>query len=165
MSRLKVTLDISGKVLAAMKNLSRDQVLVGIPSTAAEREPDPDDPEPINNAAIGFLMENGSPAQNLPARPHVKPGIMDAKDEIIRRYETGGRAILEGRITDPDVIHEAVGIVAENAIKAKIADGQFVPLSPRTLAARRRKGRTSEKPLQDTGQYRNAITHVIRPKA
>lgn len=164
-AKVTVTKDLTKKLAAQLKALVRDQVLVGIPSSTAGREPDPENPEPINNATIGWLMENGSPAANIPSRPHLKAGIIKAKDEIVSRYRSGAKALLDGRIDDPEVIHTAVGLIAENSIKGLIEDGtELAPLSERTLAARRARGRTGTKPLLDTGAYRNAITHVVRPK-
>jgi hypothetical protein len=160
---IKVTKDRTAAVLKAMRGLERKQALVGIPDSTAERRLE-DDEGPINNAMIGRLMEDGSPAQNLPARPHLKPAVREVKPELIRRYRTGTKAVLDGALKDPDKIHHAVGLIAENAVKAKITEGNFAPLSPRTIQARKRRGRKSEKPLVDTGQYRNSITHVVRPK-
>ena len=37
-------------------------------------------------------------------------------------------------------------------------------LAPVTLAQRRRRGRTGEKPLIDTAQMQRSVTHVVRPK-
>jgi hypothetical protein len=161
---LKVTKDSVAQVLKSIRELTKHEVLVGIPADHSERKPDPDETEAANNALIGYVMENGSPARNIPARPHMKAGVESARDEIVRRYEDGGKAILDGRIKDADKVHNAVGLIAENSIKRKITDGPFAPLAPRTLAARKRRGRTGDKPLIDTGQYRRAITHVIRPK-
>lgn len=162
---LKVTRDIVGDVLKGIHGLEKDQVLVGIPAANADRLVDPDPGKgPINNAAIGYIMENGSPAANIPERPHLVPGVSDARDEIVDRYKAGGKAILDRRVKDPKKVHHAVGLVAENSVKAKINEGDFTPLAPATIAARKRRGRKSEKPLVDTAQYRNAITHVVRPK-
>lgn len=161
---VKVTVDRVAAVLKSINGLTKNQVLVGIPAEHADRQPDPEQPEPANNAMIGYLMENGSPAQNIPARPHMRPGIESVKDEISKRYKDGAAAVMDGRVSDPDKVHTAVGLIAEKGIKAKITDGPFVPLSPRTIAARKARGRTGEKPLLDTGQYRRAITHVIRSK-
>jgi hypothetical protein len=37
-------------------------------------------------------------------------------------------------------------------------------LAERTLAARKARGRTGEKPLIDTGQLRNAVTFVVQAR-
>lgn len=159
-----VTKDRMAVVLASLKKLERNQVLVGIPAAQAPRQIEPGDRGPINNAAIGYIMENGSPAANIPARPHLKAGITDVKDEIAARYKAGAKALLDNKLQDPDKVHTAVGLIAEKSVKAKINAGEFAPLAAATIAARKRRGRKSEKPLVDTGQYRNAITHVVRPK-
>lgn len=164
MNRVKVTKDNVAKVVKSIKGLTLNQVLVGIPSQTAERTPDADDPSPLNNAEIGYLMENGSPVNNLPERPFLKPGVGSVTDKVADRYRKGAVAVMDGKISSIDQVHDAVGFIAESAVKAKITDGPFAPLSERTLAARRARGRTSEKPLLDTGQLRRSITHVIRPK-
>lgn len=164
MDRFKVRIDLTAKLLRDIKGLTRNQVLVGIPDTAADREPEPGETKPVSNAVIGYVMETGDPALNIPARPSLVPGVESAREEIARRYRTGAAAVMEGKIPDIDVVHTAVGLIAENAVKAKISNGPFVPLSEVTLARRRARGRTSEKPLIDTAQYQRAITHVIRPK-
>jgi hypothetical protein len=163
---LKVTKDGLGELRKRLAKLVEHQVLVGIPADNADRliDPDEQDKGPINNAALGYIHENGSPAANIPARPWLKPGVADAKEEIVKRYRTGAKAILNGQIQDPEKVHRAVGLVAEAAVKRKITGGDFTPLAPSTIAKRRAKGRKSEKPLTDTGQLRNAVTSVVRER-
>jgi len=163
-AKVTVGKDRTKELAAALKALVRDQVLVGIPSSTAGREPDPEDPEPINNATLGYILEMGSPAANIPERPHLKPGVAAACDPIVDRYNKGAKALLDGRIDNVEAVHTAVGIIAENSVKNLIDAGNFAPLAERTLAARWARGRASTKPLVDTGAYRNAITHVVRPK-
>lgn len=163
--RLKVTRDNVDAVLRSIREMSQRQVLVGIPATADARKPDPDEPNhEINNATIGYLMENGSPAANIPARPHMKSGVASVQAKIAQVYRTGGKLVLEGKPKALDEAHTKVGLIAQAAVKTKITTGTFVPLAPATIAARRRRGRTSIKPLIDSGQYRNAITFVIRQR-
>lgn len=156
---VKITKDRVPDILRAIKDLTSKEVLVGIPDTDAGR-----DEGAISNAEIGYLMETGSPAQNIPERPHLVPGVESAREKIEKRLKAGAQAALSGKASDVDATLTAVGITAENAVKAKITDGPFTPLSPKTLAKRRARGRTGEKPLIDTGQYRRAITHVVRKK-
>lgn len=156
---VKVTKDRVPDLMKAIRDLTSKEVLVGIPDTAAGR----DDEDPISNAEIGYLMETGSPTQNIPARPHLIPGIEAARGKIEQRMKAGAVAALSGR-KDVDATLTAVGIVAENAVKTKITEGPFAPLSDVTIDRRRAAGRTGTKPLIDTGQYRRAITHVVRKK-
>lgn len=157
---VKVTKDGVPAMLKAIRDLTSKEVLVGIPDVAAGR----DDADAISNAEIGYLMETGSPTQNIPPRPHLVPGVEAARDKIARRMENGAKAALSGKATDADATLTAVGIVAENAVETQITDGPFTPLSPKTIAKRKAKGRTGTKPLIDTGQYRRAITHVVRKR-
>lgn len=157
---VKVTKHGVPALLQAIKDLTSKEVLVGIPDTAAGR----DDEDPISNAEIGYLMETGSPTQNIPPRPHLVPGVEAARERIAKRMQSGATNVLSGKKSDADATLTAVGIIAEIAVKTKISDGPFTPLAPRTLAARKARGRTGDKPLIDTGAYRRAITHVVRTK-
>lgn len=156
---VKITKDGVPDLLKAIKALTSKEVLVGIPDTGAGRDDDA-----ISNAEIGYLMETGSPAQNIPERPHLVPGVEDARDKIERRLKAGAQVALSGKVAEVDATLTAIGITAENAVKSKITAGPFAPLSPKTIAKRKAKGRTGTKPLIDTGQYRRAITHVVRKK-
>lgn len=157
---VKITKDRVPELVKEIRDLTSKEVLVGIPDTTAGR----DDGDAISNAEIGYLMETGSPTQNIPPRPHLVPGVESVSDKIAKRMRSGAEAALSGKKADVDATLTAVGIVAENAVKAKITDGPFAPLSPKTIAKRKAKGRTGTKPLIDTGQYRRAVTHVVRKK-
>lgn len=161
---VKVTKDNTKAFFKSLKALTDKQVLVGIPSNTAGRQPEPGEPADINNATIGYLMENGSPAANIPERPHLKEGVASVTDQIVARYKAGAKAVLDGRSGSLDPTHVAVGLIAQNAVRAKITTGPFAPLAQSTLAKRRSRGRTGTKPLIDTGQYRAATTFVVRPK-
>lgn len=152
------------KLNAALRALTANRVLVGIPAEDALRRPDPDEGgPPINNAALLYIHEHGAPEANIPARPSLFPGIATVQGEINKRFETCARDALAGKTVNVTRTLTIVGLIAQNAVKAKITEGPFIPLAPATLAARRRKGRTGERPLIDTGQMRNAVTFVIRP--
>jgi hypothetical protein len=157
-----MTMDRVGRTTALIRSLGKDRVLVGIPAENALRKPEPGEDPGVNNAMLGFVHENGSPAKNIPARPFLIPGVQDAREEIGKRLESSARATLSGKTTDADRTLNAVGLIAVNAVRKRIVDGPFTPLKPKTLAARRRKGRTGTKPLIDTGQLKGAITYVVR---
>lgn len=163
MKTVKMTIDRVGPVLKSIQLLPNTRVMVGIPSTEAERSPDPADGEvsPLNNAQIGYIMENGSPSANIPARPHLVPGVKESAPKWSTYLGAAAKAALDGNDTTAGKNFHAAGLTAQNAVRAKITEGVPPELSPRTLAKRRAKGRTGEKPLVDTGEYRRAQSYVI----
>lgn len=188
------TKDATKVVLERIKALTKSEVLVGIPDANAART-DAEDAEkkgePINNAVIGYVHEFGLPEKNIPARPHLFPGISDAKDRIAKVLGNGARKVLSGDAGAGESALTRAGTIAETAVKERIKDGLSPPLAAATVRNRFRgrqtkkmrkgeveylrlvaEGKTLEaaasatgiKPLDDTGQYLKAITHVVRPK-
>lgn len=157
---LVTVIDKTAQLSRAIDVLTGTRVMVGVPAEHDDREDE--NKSGLNNAEIGYLMENGIPERNVPARPHMKPGVKRAQSKINDYLKQAGRLALEGK---PDAVmraFHAVGLTAQNSIKGVIREGVPPPLAPSTLAARRRRGRTGEKPLIDTGQYLASITYVIR---
>ena len=148
---------------ASLRLLTKRQVLVGVPADKDYRSPTSDD-QPINNAELAFIHDKGSPAQNIPARPFMEPGIEEGMVPIKDAMKKTANAALEGRPEDVDKGFIAVGLVAQAAIRNKLVEGPFQALAPSTLAARRRRGFVGTSPLNVTGQLRNAISAVIRNK-
>lgn len=163
-------------VAAAFSRLRSKQVLVGVPATDADRESG----DPMNNAQLAYLHDKGSPANNIPARPFMQPGMQSGKQAIVSQLEGAAQAAIRG---DPDGVDRrlnAAGTAAQSAIRRYINTGIAPVLSEWTLMQRARRGRkgaaqelknrregkpaslTLAKPLIDTGQLRNSITYVIR---
>lgn len=173
-----VKTDRVNEVIKAIGALTKMDVLVGVPESETERESQ-DEP---NNATLAYIHEHGSPARNIPARPFLVPGVADAKGKYRPRLIKAAQLALDGKTKDALKQLDAAGIEAEQGAKSKINSGDFVPLSDATLrarAARGRKGAKAElarresglpagtdlaKPLIDTGQLRNSITHIVREK-
>lgn len=162
-SNVAIKIDRVAQVLKGLKELSETKVLVGIPSTKAMRQD-----EPITNAAIGYINEHGSPEANIPARPHMVPGIRSVKDQIVGMMLKAGRFALDGQASKVRATLNAVGSVASNAVKAKLTAGLTPPLAQSTIAGRMRRHKnrkdTNPKPLIDTGKYLRAITWVLRKR-
>lgn len=174
----KMTVDKLAQVLKTISDLATKEVLVGVPEANDERQ----DEQPINNAAIGYIMETGSPVNNIPARPHLVPGIQDVQEEIATKLQQGAVAALSGQQSGVLRALNAAGMIGQRGVRAKITEGMFVPLAESTLRARANRGRkgaarelasraagnapdnTNAKPLIDTGQYRQSITYVVRDK-
>jgi hypothetical protein len=183
---LIVTQDKVKDFLRGIKSLTDERVLVGIPANKAFREPSEDDPHPhINNAEIGFINEFGDPDANIPARPHMVPGVKKALPDIEKVYKKAAQAALAGDTARVKQAHDVVGMKAVSSIQNLITSGIGPPLSDMTLRNRLsrqepgvgiKKGAGKElkrraeglapstefaKPLIDTGQYYRNITYVV----
>jgi hypothetical protein len=155
----------------AIRRLASRQLLIGIP---ADHDARPGDP--IGNASLGYIHETGSPARNIPARPHLVPGVEQALPAITKRLEEAARAALEGNIAGVDQGFGRAGVEAVNSVRAVIQAGIPPPLAPATVAARRRRTPGSSyrrqattaadvTPLIDSGDYIKNLTYVVRDRS
>lgn len=158
-SGLTIRADSAQSILDALKTLANKDVLVGIPESKDER-----DDGDIGNAAIGYINENGSPAQNIPPRPHLKPGVKSVEQDFMPHLTAAAQKALEGNEEEAVTSLDRAGTVAANGVKRYITITGFTPLADATIANRLRRGRTGNKPLIDTGEYRRSVTHVVRDK-
>lgn len=142
-------------LLRRMAAVAQRDVLVGIPA-GEQRDDGP------TNAEIGYQNEFGSPANNIPARPHLIPGVAAVQDKAVARLTQAASAAATGRMSDAERHLHAAGLIAQSSVRRTLTSAAYRPLSERTLAERRARGRTGTKPLIDTGQYRNSITYVVR---
>jgi hypothetical protein len=109
------------------------------------------------------------------------PGIKDAQSQISDGLGEAAKLALDGKAAAVERQLHRVGLAAEKGIKTKINDGVPPPLAMSTIRGRARRGRKGAKkalaafasgkasvplewvkPLVDTGQMRNAITHVLK---
>lgn len=159
--------DNAANLRATIAALAKRQVLVGVPASTAGRSDGP-----IDNATLGYIHEFGSPAANIPARPFLHPGVASVGAKIAARLRVAAKLALDGKKSNLDRALTAVGLLAQNAVRAKITAGPFEPLSPRTRRKRERKLKgekltaslADRRPLIDTGALRRAITYVIRDR-
>lgn len=182
-----VTHDDMGAFLHALESMQAKDVLAGFP---AEEEPrkveDGEEKEPITNAALGYIHNTGMPEQNIPARPFMVEGIETIKDKVISGMETVGVVALDGNTQAVEQGLHAVGMTAKLGIQNKILDGPFQPLAESTLKGRVRNAGSEvaraaqeeldsraagnapnvdiSRPLNVTGQMRNAVNYVLRDK-
>lgn len=168
---VRVTQDRVDAVLASVRALTTDRLLIGVPAENATR---PDDgEEPVNNATLAYVHEHGAPEINLPARPFLGPGIEDAREALERRFRQGAMAALNGT---PDAaartLHGA-GLMAVNAVVERLTNGPHTPLSPayynERLAEELAKTGAPMGPAEVTilvrsGEMRRSITYVIRKR-
>lgn len=168
-SGLTVTADLVDRLKRNVTELTGGSVYVGVPADEAAR----DDDSPIDNAAIGYIMENGSPEANVPARPHLVPGVRAAGDEVALRLRAAALAATDPTTSDASdeasqALHGA-GLAAVNSVRALIVSKIAPTLAESTVDARRRRhgrkeaeeGDDGETPLIDTGDYIKHITYVV----
>lgn len=177
------------ELMASMLELVRTDVLVGVPDANADR--DDDGGGPATNATIAYIHDNGAPEANIPARPFMDPGIRRSEDEICRRLKKAGDYTLAGDKQKAQGQLHAAGDTAANSIQERIGENIDPPLSPATIANRRRQRKTKsmrkgEKDyfkhldagmtpaeaqgaagivaLENTLQLVRSITHVLRKR-
>lgn len=159
MKGVRVTVDNTKEIMKAIRMMTTENVLIGIPMEESAREGE----GPINNATIGYIQENGSEAASIPPRPHLIPGVEDAAERCADLIAEGAAGVFDGSPYDLNKAYNKAGLVAVASVKNKIRSGEgFDPLSESTLENRARAGFKGTKPLIWTGQYLNSITYVIR---
>lgn len=92
------------------------------------------DGTPVAMAAAS--NEFGNPKMSVPARPFIRPTIIEQKDKWLQMAKSGAKAILGGKENGESVMTKIV-IQAQSDIRKKIASITSPPLSPITLAARK----------------------------
>lgn len=172
--------DRTAAIKQAFKALDSNRVLVGIPEDKGARRPDADGTmPPIGNAAIGYIQEHGSPANNIPARAFLIPGLKQVTVDAVDLLRDSAKQALAGNPGAVMTNFNKIGLLAVNAVRAKFADNDWAPLAPATLAARARIGGRAPKkrkgqpapppkrsnPLINTSQLRKAITYVVRGRS
>jgi hypothetical protein len=117
-------------------------------------------PDGTSIAEVAAINEFGAPAMRVPARPFMRPTIKEQQEEWVAQIAGGAKKVIQGKMTAFDVL-DAVGNLASNDMKAKIASIYSPPLAPLTLKNRRERGNTSTKPLVDTGAMLAYLQHSV----
>ena len=178
---VRQTADQTGAIRRTVANLTRQDVLVGVPAEKAGARQGG-----INNAELSYIHEFGAPAAGIPARPHLIPGIEAIIPEAADELRAAASAALEGKEQAVDAALNKVGTLAQNAVRAKFQDNDWPPLKAETLdykpllkndegkvlkdkkgnakkgKSRREQGKIN--PLLVTGQLMKSHTYVIRKR-
>lgn len=167
MSGVKVTGDNAESILAAIKQLSGMDVLVGIPEENATRE----DGEALNNAEIAYIQSTGGTVSldgqevTLQPRPFLDMGIEDSQPRTTEHLQAAASLALDGKTEAAERELEKAGQIARDASKAVIGAGDRLhPLSEKTLERRRAEGIPGVKPLYAHGYLLRSINYVVRKK-
>jgi hypothetical protein len=125
-----------------------------------------DDKNSTPVAYVATIQEYGYPPKNIPARPFMRPTIIEKQHEWKKIAEAGSRQVIQGKQTVGNVM-EAIGLKASGDIKKAISKVTEPPLKPATIAARLAKRSNQStlglltKPLIDTGYMLNSLTNVV----
>lgn len=158
---VKIKKDDLAKMIDGVNELTKHEVLVGIPMSKDDRG----DGSGIGNAAIAYINEYGSPANNIPPRPHIVPGMEKALPQAVEEgMKASGLAALRGKKEDVTVGFYIAGQLCADSIRDYIRQGLRPPLKKTTLDARRVKGHFGTTPLIETGNYYQHITYIVRNK-
>ena len=157
-----LTIDNLPALHRAMDEMRRSRVLVGIPSDSTDNARS-DALE--SNAMIGLINEFGEPAQNIPARPSLVPGVSQAWGKIQKRMALRASKMLQLHGNERGEAEKAfneAGLVAVASVVGMIDAGLTPELAAITISQREKAGIKGTKPLIATGAYKQAITYVIK---
>ena len=178
---VRQAVDMTGAIHKTVEALTEKDVFIGVPAENAALARGG-----INNAELSYLHEYGAPAAGIPARPHLLPGVEDIKGEAAGLLKGAAKQALEGKETAVETALNKIGLLGQNAVRARFQNNDWPPLKESTLDAaplkkddegdvirnkqgeavrgksRREKGKLN--PLLDTGQLMKSHTYVIRKK-
>lgn len=121
------------------------------------------------NTPVAFVAaqnEYGNPEINIPARPFMRPTILQRRKEWKNIADRGAKQIIKGQETIYGVL-DLIGQQAIGDIKRTISRLWHPPLSPVTIALRleRKSDRKTignlDKPLIDTGVMYETIINIV----
>lgn len=142
-------------ILDSVRSLTHKELMVGVPEDETLRQQGV-----LTNAYLAFIHENGAPAQNIPARPFLRPGMEAALPKVAEELTAAIK--IPFSMGNFDMCLDRAGTLAVSSIQLVITSSVPPPLSPRTLEERKARGNQSTATLVDTGQMRRAITYVVR---
>lgn len=108
----------------------------------------------IELSQLASIHEFGAPSKNIPARPFVRSAYDKNTENLHKMAEKELTSIRENKSN----IKKSLGRMGEfltGQIKKEIKTGDFVPLKPETI-----KRKHSSRPLIDTAQMLQSVTHV-----
>lgn len=151
------------RMMNTLNKMMENEVYVGIADDTTEREADDTG---ITNAELLFIHTNGSPVNNIPARPVIEPAIYNDKDRLADMMKKAAQLFMEGRDEEAIKQLQRVGMRGQNVSRQWFVDEKngWPPNAPAVREAKIRKGSTDPKPLIDTGELRKSITYFVKTK-
>mgnify|MGYP003371607121 CR=1 FL=1 len=157
--------DAEQKIKDALQFLKDTPAYVGVPENKTVRRKEDGEKVAITNAELMFIHTNGSPRNNIPARPVIEPAIEDDKERISKMFKDAGQTMMnQGKDAAMKKL-KLIGMRAQNVCRAWFVNpkNNWPTNSPATIAAKRAKG-AKPRPLIDTGQLRRSIIYFVETK-
>jgi hypothetical protein len=144
----------------SLQKLVRTDVAVGWVGANSSRPGDS-----ITNPELAYILSNGSPLNNIPATPLLKPCIELPENQklLTESAAKAAKLAVDGDYDGARRQLDRTGIMAENMVKryfTSSGNGTWPKNRPSTI-----KQKGSSKRNIDTGQLRAAVTHVLRDKS
>lgn len=158
--------DAEQKIKDALQFLKDTPVYVGVPENKTVRRKEDGEKVAITNAELMFIHTNGSPRNNIPARPVIEPAIEDDKERISKMFKDAGQTMMnQGKDAAMKKL-KLIGMRAQNVCRAWFVNpkNNWPPNSPVVEARKRKKGAINPKPLIDTGELRRSIIYFVETK-
>lgn len=140
------------KFYAEVNKLAENQVFVGFQAGKALHE---SSGKSVDMAQVAAWNELGT--SRIPARPFLRQTVDSNESEIAAMCEKAAKSIANGGNAEQAL--KQIGAVAVSMVQKTIVSGSFEPNAQSTVM---RKG--SDRPLIDTGQMRQSVHYVIKPK-
>ena len=148
--------------------------LIGIPSDAKRPVDEKGQDAGINMAELALIMEKGSPANNVPARPFMRKTRIRAQGRFAGLMKRMYQQILHGK-GDAVQVLKKLGIAYEGEMRETFTKESFAPNAPITIHGgwMRNKvsgkpfkvdGKKSSRPLINTGRLRGSIMSKVVKK-
>jgi hypothetical protein len=110
---------------------------------------------------IAREQEYGNTGKRVPPRPFMRNAIDNIKDNAAHLVGTRIPGILSGGETLADVF-SVLGEYSSAEVVAAIKNVHAPKLSHRTINERLKRGNSSSKPLEDTGQMLGAVNYEVK---
>lgn len=122
-------------------------------------------------AYVASIQEFGSPVNNIPPRPFMRPGVAKSEARIKSLTKSESKKIVDGN-SNANELMQKIGELVKTAIYHEIATLTEPPLKEATIKARARKYSSQKgkitaslgKPLVDTKRMLNTLTYVVEEK-
>lgn len=164
-----------GRLLDVARTLRGGDCYAKVGVLASAEKPSDDEPE-FTMASLAAVQEFGSADGRIPARPFIRGGIDDARDELLVVGKRLAGGIYDGKV-DVEKALNIMGMAGATAVKKYVTEGDQVPPpnAPRTIALKLKKGAWNNKgrnrkpvdaaalvrTLIDTGRMIGSVTWAV----